>query len=1243
MPFDYTGSFSGSFTGDLTSTNGVISSSAQVSYTQIRNKPTTISAFQANSILANTNFRQTSFVTYSSSISDRVTTQEVTSASFSTRVTTLENQVDSDNQTLSLDGTTLSISSGNSVSLASIGGASDYTELTNVPVGIISSSAQITALGYSTSDSDAQTLTISGQTLTISNGNSVTLPIGGVGGSSIWTTGSQDPVSYTYVESSNNLQLTGSFRVSGGVTGSLLGTATTASFISDTFISASAARSGFGAGGGGSTDISALNTFTGSIQTEVDSLTAATSSYLTSVPSGTLSGSAQVETIIDDTYISASAAASGFGAGGGVSVPDGTISSSAQITSLTNVTLSGTSTITSADINGGTIDGVTIGGTLAGNATFASVDINGGTIDGVTIGGALAGNATFASVDINGGTIDGVAIGGALTTFGNFTAITASTSITTPDVYIDGWGSVSASLASVNGGGGSSATASYVAGLSDFNGNRVVSNPDLPTNIFNVNFGTSGSISNFIEKIFFPNSAPSVTTSGFTIQEFEVSGSAVGTVLATDAESQAVTFRTASSYTDDFFKIASNGQVTLNTKSTSSMNTDSTPTSGSHPFQIEAVDSIGAVGSKTIYIRVNPNTAPVWRQTSVGGSIITSFTSSLNENSGTGEKFKVYFTDTESDTMTIDTGSIPSEFSASIASTYVQVNQVTASLDYESTTSYNLTFTVEDQHYTDGDDSTTISTLPILIRVVDNVAPVVNNQTLSSINENSSNGTVVDTITATDTEGDTITFSNFTLLSAYLNGVGTNITSSLGGNSLYDPHADPFQANSSGQVTRKTGVYLNADIADRYVYQVSVKDSYNNTTDTGQITIPITDDSAASITDNWDSLHIMESVGTNYYVRKEGGILGLTGTFAQLSSAGGSVIQRWEVSSTGDMIKASNVTGSATYLQANQNISGSIYTSGSIIAVAITASEHAFETTKQYFDYTIKVEPNSAPDIIFTNTAANLNTNAATSGSLLTTITFSDVESDTIDHSTFSFTDPSGQLNSVKSGDSYLIQAKNNLSGSTTYEITASIQDTHRFRTNTEEHTFTIAQSAPTTYVYGWTGGSAASEAAAIASMGDSGGDGIGIVSGSVIAMLQSGSIGSTFTPSYVGGTATLHKSGSITTLSDTDASGLSTLGYLNFSSTSQRLLVVFASASALGGKPVSMYDGVPPDSTGTPNEYYVYAKDAAIPGTIGTGVYYFDTESDVEGYSRWGVIFAEGKNTNNSRYYLMPDTASAP
>ncbi len=59
-------------------------------------------------------------------------------------------------------------------------------------------------------------------------------------------------------------------------------------------------------GGGGSTDISALNTFTGSIQTEVDTLTAATSSYLTELTAGTVSGSSQIVDLLPDGVISGS-------------------------------------------------------------------------------------------------------------------------------------------------------------------------------------------------------------------------------------------------------------------------------------------------------------------------------------------------------------------------------------------------------------------------------------------------------------------------------------------------------------------------------------------------------------------------------------------------------------------------------------------------------------------------------------------------------------------------------------------------------------------------------------------------------------------------------------------------------------------------------------------------------------------------------------------------------------------------
>ena len=538
------------------------------------------------------------------------------------------------------------------------------------------------------------------------------------------------------------------------------------------------------------------------------------------------------------------------------------------------------------------------------------------------------------------------------------------------------------------------ATSSFTTGFTIFNGNRVISNTSLPNGVYNTNQGTSGSLAQFIEKVFFPNTVPSITTNGFTIGEFVASGSSVGTVSATDAEGQSITFRTASSYTADKFRIASNGAITLNTKSTASLNTDNTPGSGSHPFLVEAVDTFAGVGSKTIYIRVTPNTAPKWRQTSVGGSVITEFTHSLNENSTAGNnKVRLYFTDDESDTITIGSGSVPSEFTITKAGTYVQLNQITSSLDFEVTPQYEFVLTASDEHYVSGDDTTSRTFLPFRISVVDNVIPTVNNQTLSSINENSSNGATVGSITATDSESDTIVFSNFTLLRAFKNGVNTNITSSLGGNSLYDPHSNPFQCSTAGVVTRKNGVYLNSDVADRYVYQVTVKDAFNTTSDTGEVTIPIAADAASSISDNWTNLYIIESATSSAEIKI--GTNGRTGTSGQWSSG---TSQRWEVKSTGNLIGLSATTGSSTTLRLASNLSGSAYSSGSIIAVELTASEHGFETTKQYINQNIAVVINNAPSLSFSNTSANLNTNGARSGSTLTTISFTDTEGDSLNH-----------------------------------------------------------------------------------------------------------------------------------------------------------------------------------------------------------------------------------------------------
>ena len=170
------------------------------------------------------------------------------------------------------------------------------------------------------------------------------------------------------------------------------------------------------------------------------------------------------------------------------SVIGGTTPAAATFTTL-NATgggsLTGTwsdlGTVTTIDINGGTVDGTVVGGTTPAAATFTTlnttgggsltgtwsdlgtvttVDINGGTIDGVVIGGATAAAGTFSTlnatgggaltgtwtdlgtvttVDLNGGTIDGTVIGGSTAAAGTFTTITGSgdLAVNTNTLFVD--------------------------------------------------------------------------------------------------------------------------------------------------------------------------------------------------------------------------------------------------------------------------------------------------------------------------------------------------------------------------------------------------------------------------------------------------------------------------------------------------------------------------------------------------------------------------------------------------------------------------------------------------------------------------------------------------------------------------------------------------------------------------------------------------------------------------------------
>ena len=80
-------------------------------------------------------------------------------------------------------------------------------------------------------------------------------------------------------------------------------------------------------------------------------------------------------------------------------------------------------------------------------------------------------------------------------------------------------------------------------------------------------------------------------------------------------------------------------------------------------------------------------------------------------------------------------------------------------------------------------DSDSRTFLPVTINVTDNLKITVNNQVVGSINENSSNGTVVGTVSVSDSEGDSVSEKpSFELHKLLLDGSNVS-SSSYGGTS----------------------------------------------------------------------------------------------------------------------------------------------------------------------------------------------------------------------------------------------------------------------------------------------------------------------------------------------------------------------------------------------------------------------------------------------------------------------------
>ena len=595
----------------------------------------------------------------------------------------------------------------------------------------------------------------------------------------------------------------------------------------------------------------------------------------------------------------------------------------------------------------------------------------------------------------------------------------------------------------------SAARQGFSSTTSTFNGNRIISQDQLPS-MFSSSFnpGTSGSLRDFIEKVFYPNTAPSFTSNAnVNIAEFLTSGSSIHTLTANDPEAQAITFSAQASYTDGLVNVASNGAVTLLTSSiVESFNTvDRGDGQNAHLVPVKATDSFGADINQNLYIDVTANSAPVFRETSVGGAIISSFTSARNENASTGEITKIYITDTNSDAITITSSSIPgNHFSITKYGTYVSIAQATGSLDFESTSSYSFSISASDEHFVAGQDTDAIVKLPITINVTDNVIPTINNQTLSGFSEDENDGSSSKQIAASDPEGDTIVFTNFTLAGLDLDGTPVSI-GTYTGVSQADPDEDPFQMSSTGQITRKGSQFINSDLINSYIYSASVSDVFNTTSASAAITIPVADDVAPSLGGIVAFYAIESAVNGDSVYDNSNGFSGTTSRFTSNQSV------TWTVNPSSDF-----AVNSSGYLTLNRNISGSSDVGGGTLNGSVTGS-NAFGTTVQN-TFTVNITDNAGPSVSTQAQSANLNTNGARVGNYVYQFVFSDTESDSIDTGSLTWTSTAALSASWVNDTTLRIFPTASIEAGT-YNFTGSIQDDQGFETTLFADPFTISQA----------------------------------------------------------------------------------------------------------------------------------------------------------------------------------------
>jgi gliding motility-associated-like protein len=294
------------------------------------------------------------------------------------------------------------------------------------------------------------------------------------------------------------------------------------------------------------------------------------------------------------------------------------------------------------------------------------------------------------------------------------------------------------------------------------------------------------------------NQAPVGQDAAVSITENSANGMAVHTVSAIDPDDDALSYSITAGNANTAFAInGASGQITVN--NSAALDFESTP---SYSLTVRASDG-GLFDDVVVIINLtNINEAP-----SAADAVL-----SMNENSPNGTIVHTLTAiDADAGTVlnySITGGNTNAAFSINSTSGQITVNN-SAALNYEMTPSYSLTLRV-----TDGslfDDAVVIVNLANV-----NETPSAVDGTVS-LNENSANGTPVQTVLASDPDAGTILIFSIT-----------------GGNT-----GTAFSINStSGQITVNNAVVLNFEMISSFILTVRVSDG--SLFDDATVTVNIT-------------------------------------------------------------------------------------------------------------------------------------------------------------------------------------------------------------------------------------------------------------------------------------------------------------------------------------------------------------------------------------------------------------------